>query len=183
MNKESIAKIWVTADAVWIRTTDGREASELFSNYVRLQKATDEQRGNYRVSHYGIHWPEIDEDLSFDGFFARQLFVAVGDVVDGGEDVFVGVGETDVAARHHTLGDGEEARQRHIYVARSGAFEERSHEVARESGAMNIHPYANDRGSIEHAVDTGLGVVAHDKAAELQAGAQEAVSWIVPELD
>lgn len=71
MNKESIAKIWVTADAVWIRTTDGREASELFSNYVRLQKATDEQRGNYRVSHFGIHWPEIDEDLSFDGFFAR----------------------------------------------------------------------------------------------------------------
>ena len=71
MNKESIAKIWVTADAVWIRTTYGREASELFSNYARLQKATDEQRGNYRVSHFGIHWPEIDEDLSFDGFFAR----------------------------------------------------------------------------------------------------------------
>ena len=71
MNKESIAKIWVTEDAGWIRTTDGREASELFSNYVRLQKATDEQRGNYRVSHFGIHWPEIDEDLSFDGFFAR----------------------------------------------------------------------------------------------------------------
>ena len=55
MNKESIAKIWVTADAVWIRTTDGREASELFSNYVRLQKATDEQRDNYRVSHFEIH--------------------------------------------------------------------------------------------------------------------------------
>ena len=71
MNKESIAKIWVPAEAVWIRPTDGREASELFSNYVRLQKATDEQRGNYRVSHFGIHWPEIDEDLSFDGFFAR----------------------------------------------------------------------------------------------------------------
>ena len=48
---------------------------------------------------------------------------------------------------------------------------------------MNIHTYAYDSGSIEHAVDTGLGVVAHDKAAELQAGAQEAVSGIVPELD
>ena len=72
MNKGNIAKIWITADAVWIRTTDGREASEYFSDYVRLQKATNKQRENYRVSHFGIHWPDIDEDLSFDGFFVNR---------------------------------------------------------------------------------------------------------------
>ena len=48
---------------------------------------------------------------------------------------------------------------------------------------MNIHSYANDRGSIEHAVDSGLGMVAHDKSAELQTCAQEAMGRIVPEFD
>ena len=35
----------------------------------RLAAATPEQRENLVVSHsgYGIHWPELDEDLSVDG--------------------------------------------------------------------------------------------------------------------
>lgn len=35
----------------------------------RLAKATQEQREKFVVSSagYGIHWPEIDEDLSVDG--------------------------------------------------------------------------------------------------------------------
>ncbi|MDQ6609096.1 MAG: DUF2442 domain-containing protein [Bacteroidota bacterium] len=36
---------------------------------LRLQSATDIERGVYRISPsgYGIHWPLIDEDLSVDG--------------------------------------------------------------------------------------------------------------------
>jgi hypothetical protein len=35
----------------------------------RLAKATQEQRENFEVSPagYGIHWPDVDEDLSIDG--------------------------------------------------------------------------------------------------------------------
>ena len=33
---EKIEKIWLTDDAVWIRTADGREACEEFADYPRL---------------------------------------------------------------------------------------------------------------------------------------------------
>jgi len=64
-----IAKIWLTGDAVWIRTTEGKEACESFSDYPRLKNATQKQRMKYVADEFGIRWPEIDEDLSFEGFF------------------------------------------------------------------------------------------------------------------
>ena len=64
-----IEKIWLTDEAVWIRTKDGREACEFFADYPRLKFASAEQRANYRADEYGINWPDIDEDLSFEGFF------------------------------------------------------------------------------------------------------------------
>jgi transcriptional regulator with XRE-family HTH domain len=64
-----IAKIWLTDDAVWIRTTDGKEACEYFSDYPRLKNATQKQRMKYVADEYGINWPELDEDLSLEGFF------------------------------------------------------------------------------------------------------------------
>ena len=35
----------------------------------RLARATPQQRGNFELSPsgYGIHWPDLDEDLSIDG--------------------------------------------------------------------------------------------------------------------
>lgn len=65
----TIIKIWQTEDAVWIRTADGQEASEKFEDYPRLRHATKAQRANYQTDEFGIHWPELDEDLSFEGFF------------------------------------------------------------------------------------------------------------------
>lgn len=67
-----IEKIWLTDDAVWIRTADGREACEYFADYPRLKYATPEQRSNYKTDAFGINWPDIDEDLSFDGFFQQK---------------------------------------------------------------------------------------------------------------
>ena len=67
-----VEKIWLTDTAVWIRTEDGREACELFANYPRLRLATQVQRENYTSDAFGIHWAEIDEDLSFDGFFSSK---------------------------------------------------------------------------------------------------------------
>ena len=69
---EKIEKIWLTEDAVWIRTIDGREACEKFEDYPRLRYATSEQRANYTTDSWGIRWEDIDEDLSFEGFFNKQ---------------------------------------------------------------------------------------------------------------
>ena len=69
---EKIEKIWLTDDAVWIRTASGKEACEKFSDYPRLRYATKEQRANYEADEYGLHWEDIDEDLSFEGFFDKR---------------------------------------------------------------------------------------------------------------
>lgn len=68
----NVTKIWLTEDAVWIRTSEGSEACEYFDNYPRLKYATREQRANYIADKYGINWPDVDEDLSFEGFFCQK---------------------------------------------------------------------------------------------------------------
>lgn len=48
---------------------DGRTISVPLAWYPRLLKATVEQRSHWELAGagYGIHWPEIDEDLSTEG--------------------------------------------------------------------------------------------------------------------
>lgn len=67
-----VDKVWLTDMAVWIHTTDGREACERFGDYQRLKFATPEQRANFTVDKFGIRWEELDEDLSFEGFFYEK---------------------------------------------------------------------------------------------------------------
>lgn len=73
MNRTQVAKVWLTDSAVWVELTDGRRASELFADYSRLEAADKIQRANFIISHFGIHWPDIDEDLSFEGFFNKNV--------------------------------------------------------------------------------------------------------------
>ncbi len=72
MNRDDISKIWMTDSSIWIELHDGRCGEEQFANYSRLANANDTQRQNFQLSYLGIHWPEIDEDLSFDGFFHKR---------------------------------------------------------------------------------------------------------------
>ena len=67
-----IEKIWFTDKAVCIRTDDGREGQEQLANYPRLRNATFKELENFEADDYGIHWPDLDEDLCFDGFFAPK---------------------------------------------------------------------------------------------------------------
>ncbi len=62
-------KVWFENGRIFILTGDGREGSLPVRLFPRLYNATDAQRQNYTLSHFGIHWPEIDEDLSYEGFF------------------------------------------------------------------------------------------------------------------
>lgn len=43
------------------------------SNFPRLSEATMEQLQNYENDGIGIHWPELDEDLSLRGFLKYEL--------------------------------------------------------------------------------------------------------------
>ena len=69
---KKVDKVWLNDTAICIRTSDGREASEQFADVQRLNRATPEQRSNYKVTPYGIYWPELDENLSFEVFFSEK---------------------------------------------------------------------------------------------------------------
>ncbi len=69
--KHKIQRVWVDNTRVYALTEDGLQASYPFSLWKRLAKATPEQRQNFYLSYTGIHWPDIDEDLSFEGMFAQ----------------------------------------------------------------------------------------------------------------
>ncbi|MDR3267965.1 MAG: DUF2442 domain-containing protein [Tannerella sp.] len=65
---KTITKLWFDDNKIFILTADGKELWQSLLWYRRLQYATDEQRANYRLSYSGIHWEDVDEDISFESF-------------------------------------------------------------------------------------------------------------------
>jgi hypothetical protein len=63
-----INRLWFDDNKIFIRTEDGRQLWQSLTYYHRLQQATPDQRNNYRLSYSGIHWPDVDEDISFESF-------------------------------------------------------------------------------------------------------------------
>ena len=66
---ERVADVSFTDEALCVSLRDGRKISVPLSWYPRLLKATPLQRNNWEIAGggYGIHWPELDEDLSSQG--------------------------------------------------------------------------------------------------------------------
>jgi len=65
----SIANVRFDAERLTVDLTDGRTVSVPLAWYPRLFKATPQQRANWQIAGggHGIHWPDIDEDLSAEG--------------------------------------------------------------------------------------------------------------------
>ena len=59
-------------DELIVGISDGRTVSVPLVWYPRLLHATPEQRSHWPIAGagFGIHWPEIDEDLSTGGLLA-----------------------------------------------------------------------------------------------------------------
>ncbi len=50
-----------------VRMESGVEIRFPVSKNKRLSRGTDQQLNNIELSPYGLHWPDLDEDLSFSG--------------------------------------------------------------------------------------------------------------------
>jgi hypothetical protein len=50
-----------------VELADGRRITTPLWWYPRLVKAAPAQRANVEPSRFGVHWEEVDEDLSVDG--------------------------------------------------------------------------------------------------------------------
>jgi hypothetical protein len=56
-----------TATELVVTLADGRRIATPLDWYPRLKSATAAQRANFEIMPMGIHWPEVDEDLSVAG--------------------------------------------------------------------------------------------------------------------
>lgn len=57
----------VTDSDLIVDLADGRTLSVPLSWYPRLLHGTARERRKFRIGGYGIHWPDLDEDISFRG--------------------------------------------------------------------------------------------------------------------
>ena len=66
---ERVKSVRCTKDSLRVDLLDGRTIIVPLAWYPRLLHATAPQRAHWRITGggYGIHWPEIDEDLSVEG--------------------------------------------------------------------------------------------------------------------
>ena len=66
--------VTVTADTLVVDLVDGRTISVPVAWYPRLAHGTSAERAHWRFigEGEGIHWPELDEDLSIEGLLAGR---------------------------------------------------------------------------------------------------------------
>jgi hypothetical protein len=66
---ERVADVKFTRDTLSVALKDGRTITVPLTWYPRLFSATAAERKNWIIAGggYGIHWPDVDEDLSTEG--------------------------------------------------------------------------------------------------------------------
>ena len=66
---ERVSSVSFTDDSLSVGLMDGRTITVPLVWYPKLLEATEAQRSRWEISGggYGIHWPDLDEDLSTEG--------------------------------------------------------------------------------------------------------------------
>ena len=57
---------------MWVDLSDGRTLGVPLAWFPRLLRATAAQRAAVEISPFGLHWEEIDEDISIAGLLAGR---------------------------------------------------------------------------------------------------------------
>lgn len=130
-----IEKVWLTDSAIWIRTNEGKEACELFADYPRLRFATKEQLIDFTTDEFGIHWEDLDEDLSFESFFDKPTPTAL-------YQLFMDHPELNVSALARRMGISQSLMAQYISGKKNASKERMTliidtiHAVGRELAAV-----------------------------------------------
>ena len=62
-------RVWFDQDNLWVELTDGRQVGVPLAYFPRLLQGTPQQRAKCEMSGggTGLHWEELDEDISVPG--------------------------------------------------------------------------------------------------------------------
>ena len=69
-------------DLMLIVLTNGKVLQRTITSSPRLKQATAEQLNNYRLigKGAGVHWEEVDEDLSLKGFLKEEISRSIEEI-------------------------------------------------------------------------------------------------------
>ena len=67
-----ITKIWFDADYIYGKDENEKEYKQSLLWYPKLREASDEERSQYVFGLGGIHWRNLDEDISFELIWRQQ---------------------------------------------------------------------------------------------------------------
>lgn len=65
-------RVWFDEQRLFVDLSDGRQLGVPLAWFPRLLHATPEQRAAVWLSPAGLHWDEIDEDISVEGLIAGR---------------------------------------------------------------------------------------------------------------
>jgi hypothetical protein len=65
-------KAWHQSGMGFVRFTSGHQVSFPTKGNLGLESATEEDVGRIEISPFGLHWPMLNEDLSFEGILAGR---------------------------------------------------------------------------------------------------------------
>ena len=71
-NKIPYKRIWFDDQWLYGERKDGTVKRQSVLWYARLMKANTEQRNACELDRYGMHWDNIDEDISWESFDQRD---------------------------------------------------------------------------------------------------------------
>lgn len=69
-----VINVIINDDTLSVDLEDGRTVSVLIGWYPRLANGTPTERANFQISGagYGIHWPDLDEDIGVEGLIVGK---------------------------------------------------------------------------------------------------------------
>ena len=70
---EPSVRVEVAGEVMTLTLPDGNSVSFPWKKNPRMSRATVAQLKKFKVTLHGIHWPDLDEDLSFRGLTAGQF--------------------------------------------------------------------------------------------------------------
>ncbi len=59
-------------NSMWVELSDGGALGVSYAWFPRLLNATPKQREEVEIGRFGLHWEEIDEDISVEGLLAGR---------------------------------------------------------------------------------------------------------------
>ena len=69
-------KVEFDEDRMWVHLDDGRTIGVPLAWYPRLLKGSPQDRAKAWISPSGLHWDELDEDISLEGILAGRADTA-----------------------------------------------------------------------------------------------------------